>query len=56
MHGSIRQSTWLYGDTAVYDCDFGYSLTPGERTCEATGLWNGTMPKCICNDYTILLD
>ena len=34
---------------ATYSCDVGYDLV-GEalRTCQATGLWDGAMPSCLC--------
>ena len=36
-----------FGDTAMYNCDTGYMLNgPAERTCQADGEWNGSVPTC----------
>ena len=37
----------LFGDVARYSCDTGYTLNgPAERTCQADGQWNGSVPRC----------
>ena len=34
-------------DVARYSCDTGYTLNgPAERTCQADGQWNGSVPTC----------
>ncbi len=36
-----------FGDVARYSCDTGYTLNgPAERTCQADGQWNGSVPSC----------
>ena len=36
-----------FGDVAKYSCDTGYTLNvPAERTCQADGHWNGSIPTC----------
>ena len=36
-----------FGDVARYSCDTGYTLNgPAERTCQADGRWNGSVPTC----------
>ena len=36
-----------FGDVARYSCDTGYTLYgPAERTCQADGRWNGSVPTC----------
>ena len=37
-----------FGDVARYSCDTGYTLQngPAERTCQADGQWNGSVPTC----------
>ena len=36
-----------FGDVASYSCDTGYTLNgPAERTCQADGRWNGSVPTC----------
>ena len=36
-----------FGDVARYSCDTGYTLNgPAERTCQADGQWNGSVPTC----------
>ena len=42
-----------FGDVARYSCDTGYTLNgPAERTCQADGQWNGSVPTCEC--YRVL--
>ena len=37
-----------FGDVARYSCDRGYTLNgTAERTCQANGRWNGSVPTCI---------
>ena len=37
----------FFGDVARYSCDTGYTLNgPAERTCQADGRWNGSVPTC----------
>ena len=36
-----------FGDVARYSCDTGYTrIGPAERTCQADGLWSGSVPTC----------
>ena len=36
-----------FGDVATYSCDTGYTQNgPAERTCQADGQWNGSVPTC----------
>ena len=36
-----------FGDIARYSCDTGYTLNGlAERTCQADGQWNGSVPTC----------
>ena len=36
-----------FGDVARYSCDEGYMLIGlEERTCQADGQWNGSVPTC----------
>jgi len=36
-----------FGDVARYSCDTGYMLNgTAERTCQANGQWNGSVPTC----------
>ena len=36
-----------FGDVARYSCDEGYMLIGlEERTCQADGVWNGSVPTC----------
>ena len=36
-----------FGDVARYSCDKGYMLIGlKERTCQADGQWNGSVPTC----------
>ena len=36
-----------FGDVARYSCDEGYTLIGlNETTCQADGLWNGSVPSC----------
>ena len=36
-----------FGVVARYSCDTGYTLIgPAERTCQADGRWNGSVPRC----------
>ena len=37
-----------FGDAARYSCDTGSTLNgPAERTCQADGHWNGSVPSCL---------
>ena len=37
----------FFGDVARYSCDTGYTVSgPAERTCQADGRWNGSVPTC----------
>ena len=46
-NGSVNTSTGNVGDVARYSCDTGYTLNgTAERTCQADGQWNGSVPKC----------
>ena len=43
----IRSSGLFPGDTALYQCDDGYTLTGNVvRQCTSTGLWSGYQPGC----------
>ena len=46
--GSVEVSGHSVGDTATYDCGFGYKLT-GETvlTCTDDGAWSNEPPTCI---------
>ena len=46
-NGSVSPRTGNFGDVAKYSCDTGYTLNgPAERTCQADGQWNGSVPTC----------
>ena len=47
-NGSLTSNSGTtYGYVIKYGCDNGYNLVGmEERTCLATGLWNGTDPEC----------
>ena len=37
----------LVGDVVDYECDFGFQLVgDSRRTCQLSGMWNGTVPQC----------
>ena len=46
--GSVDTSAGTsFGDVAKYSCDTGYTLSgTAERTCQAEGIWNGSVPTC----------
>ena len=45
----------FFGDVARYSCDRGYTLNgPAERTCQADGRWNGSVPTCD-SEYTLFM-
>ena len=47
----------LFGQTATYSCDSGYNLV-GESvcTCQATGVWSGSVPTCQgCGVFLVCL-
>ena len=47
-HVSHTAGTTL-GQTATYSCNPGYDLVGGSsRTCQATGVWSGSVPTCQC--------
>ncbi|KAK7501166.1 hypothetical protein BaRGS_00007651, partial [Batillaria attramentaria] len=51
--GTMMGESYLYNDTVLYDCEYGYSLIgPHERTCQANGEWSGDEPYC----YEILCE
>ncbi len=38
----------IFGSTATYSCDSGYTLSgSSSRTCEDDGLWTQSEPVCI---------
>ena len=42
-----------FGDVARYSCDRRYTLNgTAERTCQADGRWNGSVPTCD-SEYTL---
>ncbi len=48
-NGNVVQGANGFGDTAVYSCDIGFTLTgPGARTrtCLDGGQWSGEAPTC----------
>ena len=47
-NGSVDTSAGTsFGDVARYSCDGGYTLIGlNETTCQADGLWNGSVPTC----------
>ena len=46
-NGSVTFNDSLIGSVATYDCDFGFRLKGNvQRTCQQSGLWNGTAPRC----------
>ena len=53
-NGQVNTSAGTsFGDVAKYSCDIGYTLNgPAERTCQADGRWNGSVPTCEC--YRVL--
>ena len=50
-----NQTTWMPGDEVLYVCDFGFILEGDEiRVCEENGRFNGTVPECIGEVYTVI--
>ena len=49
-NGQVELSSTVFGSTANYSCNLGYSLSNGNntRTCEADGEWSGDPPSCEC--------
>ncbi len=46
-NGNIAQGANEYGDTAVYSCNAGFTLTGVRiRTCLNDGQWSGKAPVC----------
>jgi len=44
---SVSAPITTYGSTATYSCAPGYSLnSPATVTCQANGVWSGTVPLC----------
>ncbi len=49
---------YRFGDTARFDCDFGYVMAAGggrdsdaaALECTSSGQWNGTVPECVRAD------
>ena len=43
----VRSSGFFPGDTALYQCDDGYTLTGNVvRQCTSAGVWSGYKPGC----------
>ena len=55
-NGRVNTSAGIsFGDVASFSCDGGYTRNgPAERTCQANGLWNGSMPTCE-SEYTLVM-
>ena len=48
-NGGVVMSTSIFGSTATYTCEEGYTLSDDvERTCQADGSWDEDEPECIC--------
>ena len=47
-NGQVSHPTGkTFGQTAVYSCNPGYNLDgDSTRTCQATGVWSGSVPTC----------
>jgi hypothetical protein len=47
-NGAVAATTTTYGATATYSCMTGYGPSgSATRTCQATGMWDGTAPTCV---------
>ena len=49
-NGQVGQTAGTtFGQTATYTCNPGYNLVgDSSRTCQATGVWSGSIPTCQC--------
>ena len=47
-NGNVRHPVTTYQSQAIYSCNVGYDLTPGDgfRECLADGTWSGPDPTC----------
>ena len=51
-NGTVVVSGNQPGDTAVYSCDFGFTLDEEDtRTCGQDGQWSGSEPTCVGKLY-----
>ena len=58
VHGSVSYSSnrTTYQEVATFACDYGYFVSHDvKRTCEASGIWNGTTPDCIVRGKILLV-
>lgn len=47
-NGTVEVTATTYGSVATYDCFFGFVIEGStEQHCDAYGLWNGTVPRCL---------
>ena len=48
-NGQVTHPTGTtFGQTATYSCNTGYNLVgDSARTCQATGMWSGSVPTCL---------
>ncbi|XP_065918054.1 uncharacterized protein [Dysidea avara] len=47
INGNVLFDSTFVGDFADYECDSGFRLVGvSRRTCQVSGLWNGTVPQC----------
>jgi len=47
LHGVVSAPTLIYGSTATYSCEPGYTRVGDEtRTCQPNGTWDGAEPTC----------
>ena len=47
VSGQVSTTGTSFGQTATYTCNAGYNLVGGgTRTCQANGMWSGSVPTC----------
>jgi formylglycine-generating enzyme required for sulfatase activity len=50
-NGAVQTPSTTFGGTASYSCSSGYLLVGDvTRTCQATGVWSGSVPQCEAVD------
>ena len=53
-NGQRTLSSTTYNSVVTYTCDVGYTLQgSNSRTCQSSGLWNGSVPQCIREFHSI---
>ena len=55
---SVQTTGTTYGSTATYNCATGYVLSESStRTCQANGLWSGSVPSCTrtCSYFSLVM-